>query len=158
MNKIKLVLVIFSVSILNTYAAGSKPQQKPHLVFDLSKEWTCSTDDKVHTCSILGEDKKIYAVIIVAAKEQNKNESITTYFNKLKKESKDVKIHSLSGHMWVDAKKINTSNVPKNYIAREMITTQDGIAMMVSMSAHKDLFSKYEPDFMTVINTIKAVN
>ena len=121
-------------------------------------EWVCRSEaDK--------ESKE--AVIILTAKEVGPTDSLDAYTQHLATPSaknaagsvglvkippKQVKIND---HIWIDALQIS-SEVP-NYFTRYLATIKDRIAILVTLSAHKDFYTRYSSDFYKSVMSLRVI-
>ncbi len=110
------------------------------------------------------------AIIIVVAKEVGKQDGVTQYIEYLK-EKKNYKTrkgksmtskvyHSrsnkINNHLWADGFHF-ASEIPI-YYTRYLGSTKSGLAVLVTYTAHKNLWKKYAADFNRSILSLRLLN
>jgi hypothetical protein len=65
---------------------------------------------------------------------------------------KQVKINE---HVWIDGLHM-ASEVP-NYFTRYLATIKDKIAVLVTLSAHKNFYTKYSQDFFKAVMSLRVI-
>jgi len=110
------------------------------------------------------------AIIIVVAKEVGKQDGVTQYIEYLKqKKSYKTKkgkamtskvYHSrsnkINNHLWADGFHL-ASEIPL-YYTRYLGSTKSGLAVLVTYTAHKNLWKKYATDFNKSILSLRLLN
>ena len=161
----------FLVVVAFTNLVKAKIFNSSYISFEIPEDWNCKqekTEWLCHKSNISGKSKsKIEAIIILTAKEAAPNvDTIQSYENYLKsnkasiKGSKVERVHnkkiSINNDLWVDALQLN-SEAPDFY-TRYMATVKTalGLGILVTFSAHKKLYTKYNSVFTRAINSLRV--
>ena len=159
-------LIIF----LFAHFAWSAPKCNNYVCFEVPKNWKC-VDEGVHRiCHNKSRQLAKEAIIIVVAKEVGKQDGVTQYIDYLK-EKKNYKTkkgkamtskvyHSrsnkINNHLWADGFHL-ASEIPI-YYTRYLGSTKSGLAVLVTYTAHKNLWKKYAADFNKSILSLRLLN
>lgn len=146
--------------------------QNDYVSFELPENWKCKPFKTDWVCHSIHSNKRKEAMIVLTAKETGSLDNLTEYESFLNKprttktktgQSVPAKIVSpgkkvfLNNHPWVDGWYL-ASEVP-NYYTRYEVTvccgTTPKLAILVTLSAHKDRYSKYSQAFMKAIKSLK---
>lgn len=146
--------------------------QNDYVSFELPENWKCKPFKTDWVCHSIHSSKRKEAMIILTAKETGSLDNLTEYESFLNKprtvktktgQSFPAKIISpgkkvfLNNHPWVDGWYLG-SEVPI-YYTRYEVTVCCGatpkLAILVTLSAHKDRYSKYSQAFMKAIKSLK---
>lgn len=158
--------------ILSCFLVQAKMFRNAYISFELPQEnWDCQLDQTEWVCRSQKQPENREAIIILTAKEvgpmdtfeaykQHLNTSQPTAYkvpggenlSKVIYPPKEVKIND---HLWVDGLHLN-SEVP-NYYTRYLATIKEGIAVLVTLSAHKDHYSRYSKDFFKTVQSLRVI-
>ncbi len=150
--------------------AHAKLFRNAYVSFELPSQWECSLDGTEWICSSQFKDSAREAIIILTAKEIGPQDSFTEYekhlkaprsyvsrqFNKtVTSEVLHVKQTKISNQIWIDGFHLG-SEIPSFY-TRYLASIRDGLAILVTFSAHKTHFTKYSNEFFRGIQTLQIV-
>ena len=158
------------LTFLWAYSAQAVIQCTSYVCFDRPKTWTCRAEGVHLICHNKIKKLAKEAVIIAVAKETGRQDSVSQYISYLKnkKEFKTKKgkainskvFHSkqrtLNRHLWADGFHLD-SEIP-NYYTRYLGSTKQGLAVLVTYTAHKKKWSKYSKDFNKSIQSLRFLN
>ncbi len=164
-NHILIVLLLVFLAP-NVY---SKKFRNSYISFDLPSDWTCSLEGTESVCFNKFNKKAKEAIIILTAKEAGPNDSLNYFYSYLKKTrtlpnrnqapimSKviHVKRRRIVNHEWIDA--LHMSSEVESYYTRYLATIKEGLAILVTFSAHKRFYTKYSMEFLNAIKSLKVV-
>ncbi|MCY4512074.1 MAG: hypothetical protein OXB86_00125 [Bdellovibrionales bacterium] len=146
--------------------------QNDYVSFELPENWKCKPFKTDWVCHSIHSSKRKEAMIILTAKETGGLDNLTEYEGFLNKprtikaktgQSFPAKIISpgkkvfLNSHPWVDGWFLG-SEVPSYYTRYEVTVccgTTPKLAILVTLSARKDRYSKYSQAFMKAIKSLK---
>lgn len=143
-----------------------------YVSFELPQEnWECKLEQTEWVCRSKNGVQSREAIIILTAKEVGPTDSFESYrqhlntsqptaykagkeglMSKVIYPPKTVKIND---HEWVDGLHM-ASEVP-NYYTRYLATIKDSIAVLVTLSAHKDVYAKYSKDFFKTVQSLRVI-
>lgn len=165
--KIAITLGIMTLS-LNLEA---KLFRNAYVSFELPEAtWNCSLEQTEWVCRSNDPKSSREAIIILTAKEVGPTDSFDAYNRHLSTSqptaykgqtggkskvvypSKQVQIND---HPWVDGLQL-ASEVP-NYYTRYIATIKDQIAVLVTLSAHSDHYTKYSKDFFKTVQSLRVI-
>ncbi len=153
--------------ILTSLAVEAKVFRNAYVAFELSDNWKCVLEHTEWVCRSEADKESKEAVIILTAKEVGPTDSLEAYSQHLAAPSaknaagasgqvkippKQVKINE---HTWIDALQIS-SEVP-NYFTRYLATIKDHIAILVTLSAHKDFYTRYSNEFYKSVMSLRVI-
>lgn len=150
----------------------AKRFQNAYVSFELPDHWDCHIETSEWTCQGKNQAQR-EAIIVLAAKEVGMQDSLAQYMSYLQNPkqianlkgspmksdvSQTVKKRKIANHEWVDGQHLH-SELPY-YYTRYLATTKKQIAVLVTFSAKKSVFSKYSYAFIRAINSLQvtAVN
>ena len=128
-------------------------------------------DEGVHRiCHNKLKQRAKEAIIIVVAKEAGKQDGVTQYINYLKgkksyktRKGKPVtskvyhsRSNKINNHLWADGFHL-ASEIPI-YYTRYLGSKKGGLAVLVTYTAHKNLWKKYAADFNRSILSLRLLN
>jgi hypothetical protein len=162
------ILISASALFLFAGSANAKKYLNDYLEFEIPDYWHCEEEQKGHVCSPINPSLRNETAIIMSSKMKGATDSIKDYNNKLGKpiESADikgkkykskvqyVKVDTMNGNIWVDSQH-ESSEVP-GFITRYMATINSELAVAITFSAHKGIFSAYSADFISMIKSLKV--
>lgn len=158
--------LVFLAALLVSQPVQAKPYSTSYLRFDLPDTWNCELVQTEYVCSENGQTTNWRSIIIFTAKIEGPTDSLDQYFDHLrapiplsyKSENVVMSIPNLptritvAGVEWVVGQHLN-SEVP-NYHTRYYATVHDGIAVLVTFSAHvsasQEAFRLFEPSFRSL--------
>ena len=164
----RYILVAICVTFFSTQVAFAKLWRNSYVSFELPNQWTCQVEETEWICQGQKASKK-EAIIVLTAKEVGATDSLDQYLAHLKAPKKiadssgkplesEVKIirkRTLTNHEWVDGQHLH-SEIPQFY-TRYLATTKRSIAILVTFSAHKEVFTEYAPAFLRAINSLRVI-
>lgn len=146
--------------------------QNDYVSFELPENWKCKPFKTDWVCHSVHSNKRKEAMIILTAKEAGSLDNLTEYESFLSKprtiktktgKTFQAKMISpgkkviLNSHPWVDGWFLG-SEVPI-YYTRYEVTVCCGatpkLAILVTLSAHKERYSKYSQAFMKVVKSLR---
>ncbi|MCS6839103.1 MAG: hypothetical protein NZ480_09730 [Bdellovibrionaceae bacterium] len=161
-----LFLIIFFSHVLE-----AKLFRNAYVSFELPEEnWNCQLEQTEWVCRSSDPKTSREAIIILTAKEVGPTDSFEAYMKHLATPQltayraddtarsqvqyppKTVKIND---HEWVDGLHL-ASEVP-NYYTRYLATIKDSIAVLVTLSAHKDHYKNYSTSFFKTVQSLKVI-
>ncbi len=164
--------ILYIVLFIFLSPAFAKKFSTDYVSFDLLNHWHCYPEGNEWICSNkLNQKKASEAMIILTAKQKGPMDSLSQYMAHLKrtrsikgssgKKSVQSKVfhtkqRAINGHMWVDGFH-GSSEVPVFY-TRYLVTIKEGLAVLVTYSAHKNHYKKYAADFARSINSLRLKN
>lgn len=136
--------------------------------FELPPQWQCNLEGAEWVCQATEEAKKRDAIIVLAAKLKNEQDSLDQYLAYLKgpknftsvqgktmssqpKYAKNIEINS---HPWVDSLHLE-SEIPGFY-TRYLATVKADIGVLVTYSINKDKYQNYVQVFENLVKTLKV--
>jgi hypothetical protein len=159
-------LLILS-GLLFTGPALARPYSTSYLSFELPATWDCELEQTEFVCSETGQTTNRRSIIIFTAKEQGSEDSLDQYFDHLSapmtlRDSTGKvlgtstpelpKRVTVNGIEWVVGQHVGSEI--SNYSTRYYATVHDGIAVLVTFSAHAsasdEAFRQFDPSFRTL--------
>lgn len=142
-----------------------------YVSFELpEKTWSCSLEQTEWVCRSGDPKSSREAIIILTAKEVGPTDSLDAYLKHLgspqptafktqaNSTSKIVypsKLVMINDHNWVDGLHL-ASEVP-NYYTRYLATIKDKIAVLVTLSAHANHYTRYSKDFFKTVQSLRVI-
>ncbi len=165
------LVTAFAITTLGApLTAHAKTFRNAYLSFELPDKWDCQLEHTEWVCrtNSASMDSR-EAVIILTAKEVGPTDALPTYESHLKAprtiasrsgqpmQSTVYKVDQriIQGQPWIDGMHFG-SEVP-NYYTRYVATIKDRIAVLVTFSAYKLHYTKYGPDFIRAIESLRVV-
>lgn len=161
---------VLLASILAAIPAHAKVFRNAYIAFEMPESWKCGLEVTEWVCRAeLGKESK-EAIIILTAKEVGPSDTFQLYESHLNKpiqvqlktgtafESKIVykaKSINVNDQAWLDGLHLG-SEVP-NYFTRYLATIKDRIAVLVTLSAHKNYYTKYSQEFFKTVMSLRVV-
>lgn len=161
-------LSLISILILSSLA-HAKTFQNSYVSFEVPDNWSCLQEGVAWTCTPTTPAESREAVIVLAAKVAGPEDNLVNFATYLK-EPKKIKTHvgtpmpsqvmyaqqrALGGHTWVQAQHLGSEI--QEFYTLYLATVKDQLAILVSFSAEKTRYSKYNPVFDRAIKTLKIV-
>ena len=169
--KLQHVLSTFGLLavMITSSMAHAEIFRNSYISFELPANWSCRSEGTEWVCFSKINKKAKEAIIILTAKEAGPADSFNFYETYLKQErtvpnakgqpmkSKvlHVKKVGLAKHTWVDG--MHLSSEIEDFYTRYLATVKQGLAIIVSFSAHKAYYTKYSSDFLRAIKSLKVV-
>lgn len=156
------------VVFFSTQVTFARLFENSYVSFELPDRWTCQVEETEWICQGQKFSRR-EAIIVLTAKEVGVSDSLDQYLAYLRPPKqivgldgkplqsivKIIRKRTLANHEWVDGQHLH-SEVPYFY-TRYLATTKKNIAILVTFSAHKEVFSKYAPDFLKAINSLRVI-
>ena len=161
----KLRIAALALLAMTTYAAAMEFRSS-YLRFELPDGWTCRLEVTEFVCSPpLAAGEKASSIMIFTAKEEGPDDSFTEYRKHLESEGekrgpggviKPPTIMRIGDTLWIDAT-ISGSEIP-NYYTRYLATVKNGIALLVTFSAHSSVFDQLSGQAALAIHTARILD
>jgi hypothetical protein len=133
---------------------------------DLAPGWSCEQDDLAWTCVPGGPEEQTSVVAVFAMKYRGSEDTPEVYVAYLREpkpvRTRDggtelsaveyVKVSRIGGYDWVDA--MHLGSEIGNYYTQYLATVTSHIAILVSFSAHKEDFDRYNPELKQMIRSL----
>ncbi len=164
-----LCALTFAILAILPETAFANLFRNSYISFELPPSWTCKPDgtDWICTNSYFSNAKQ--AMIIFTAKAAGPSDTLAEYKNHLlipksipdqlgryaTSRVEEVKQRQINGQPWVDGLQLGSEVT--QYYTRYLGTIKDGVAILVTFSAHKDYYTKYSGDFINAINSLQVV-
>ncbi|MCB0393868.1 MAG: hypothetical protein KDD25_04885 [Bdellovibrionales bacterium] len=160
--------VLVSLILLFSIQAEAKLFKNSYVSFELPERWNCNLEGTEWVCQSTDQVSSKQAIIILTAKEVGPSDSLALYDSYLKKakssvakdgkpflsQVKNVTQRKIADQEWVDGLHLG-SEIPSFY-TRYLATVKRTIAILVTFSAHKQHFTKYSPDFLRAIGSLRV--
>lgn len=150
--------------------AQAKLFRNAYIAFEMPETWRCNLEVTEWVCrSEQGKESK-EAIIILTAKEVGPTDTFPFYEQHLNKpitiqtrgggkaDSQIVykpKNVSINDQPWIDGLHLG-SEVP-NYFTRYLATIKDRIAVLVTLSAHKNYYDRYSNEFFKTVMSLRVI-
>ncbi|MBX3041965.1 MAG: hypothetical protein KF789_14760 [Bdellovibrionaceae bacterium] len=166
----KLLLPALLAPILMAIPAQAKVFRNAYIAFEMPETWKCNLEVTEWVCRAEQGKESKEAIIILTAKEVGPSDSFPLYENHLNQtiplklktgataESKiayKAKTVTINDQPWIDGLHLG-SEVP-NYFTRYLATIKDKIAILVTLSAHKNYYTRYSQEFYKTVMSLKVV-
>jgi hypothetical protein len=156
--------------ILASLSVEAKVFRNAYVAFELPDTWKCNLEHTEWVCRSESDKESKEAIIILTAKETGPTDSFDAYTQHLNTPQvsqakgaggipsrviyppKQVKINDT---VWIDGLHMG-SEVP-NYFTRYLATIKDHIAILVTLSAHKNFYTKYSQDFFKAVMSLRVI-
>ncbi len=163
-----LPLIVLFIVLSNN--AQAKVWGNAYINFEIPDRWKCVLEQTEWVCRSEDGQEAKEAIIILTAKEIGPTDTFPIYeqhlgspiqvalrdggsdVSKVYKKPEYSQIQSLR---WIDGFHLG-SEVP-NYFTRYLATLKEKIAVLVTFSAHKDVYAKYSTDFMRAIQSLRVI-
>ncbi|MEX2745780.1 hypothetical protein [Rhizobium mongolense] len=147
-------------------AAFADDFKNSYVKFSLPTGWTCEAEGTEFVCEPPHLDgQPVGAMMILAAKIAGPDDTLTAYVEHLKSVAKAkgpgamIKAPGyteINGVAWVDCT-IDGSEI-KNYKTRYLAVSKNGIAILYTFSAYKDLYDKLVGSAVLAVNTLETLD
>lgn len=165
----RFAFFVFATMIM-AIPAQAKLFRNAYIAFEMPESWRCNLEVTEWVCrSEQGKESK-EAIIILTAKEVGPTDSFPLYEQHLSKaisvqtrgggrnESQIVykpKNVNINDQPWIDGLHLG-SEVP-NYFTRYLATIKDRIAVLVTLSAHKNYYDRYSNEFFKTVMSLRVI-
>jgi len=167
--KFHLLSIISCLVIVNS--AQAKLFRNAYVAFELPEEtWSCILEQTEWVCRSSDPKSSREAIIILTAKEVGPTDSFDAYTkhlstsqptaykaqtNSTSKVVYPAKQVMINDHNWIDGLHL-ASEIP-NYYTRYLATIKDKIAVLVTLSAHSDYYTRYSKDFFKTVQSLRVI-
>lgn len=156
--------------ILLALPVHAKVFRNAYVVFEMPETWKCTLEVTEWVCRAEQGNEAKEAIIILTAKEAGPTDAFPLYEQHLNTpialqarggggaESKVVykaKNVTIADQLWMDGLHLG-SEVP-NYFTRYLATIKDHIAILVTLSAHKNYYTRYSQEFFKTVMSLKVI-
>lgn len=153
--------------ILASLTLEAKVFRNAYVAFELPDTWKCNLEHTEWVCRSESDKESKEAIIILTAKEVGPTDSFEAYTQHLNTPQtggkgggvsrvvyppKQVKIND---QVWIDG--LHMGSEVNNYFTRYLATIKDRIAILVTLSAHKNFYTKYSQDFYNAVKTLRVI-
>jgi hypothetical protein len=166
---LSLLLFSIAVALLMPQTSEAKLFRNSYVSFELPPSWKCQTSNTEWVCHSQFQKGAKSASIIFTAKEKGPSDTFSAYQAilrtprnlKLKKSGfkKSKVIHlgprRINNHEWMDGMHLGSEVGP--YYTRYLATTKNNLAILVTFSAHRKVYTKYSNDFLKAIQSLRVV-
>lgn len=161
MSRLPLLILAFAVQ------AEAKTFQNSYVSFEVPDDWNCAQEGVAWTCTAQNVLDSKEAVIILAAKVAGPEDTLPNFLTHLKK-PKTVTTKAgtpmpsqmmyaqerlLAGNKWVQAQHLGSEI--QEYYTLYLATVKEQLAILVSFSAEKNKYQKYNVIFDKALKTLK---
>lgn len=166
----RLLTAFVLAPILMAIPAEAKVFRNAYIAFEMPETWKCNLEVTEWVCRASEGKESKEAVIILTAKEVGPSDTFSLYENYLNQsiglklrtgstlDSKiayKAKTVTINDQPWIDGLHLG-SEVP-NYFTRYLATIKDKIAILVTLSAHKNYYTRYSQEFYKTVMSLKVV-
>lgn len=158
------------ISVVATHQAQAKVFRNSYISFEMPDTWDCKLEHTEWVCRSLNQKEAREAIIILTAKEVGPTDSFTSYTTHLNTPQKVTsrtgsqvtsrvvyapKQVKINDQVWIDG--LHQGSEVANYFTRYLATIKDQIAILVTLSAHKDHYTKYSQDFYKTVMSLRVL-
>ena len=147
--------------------AQAKSFKNSYVSFEVPDDWTCVQEGVAWTCTPMKTPDAKEAVIVLAAKVAGPEDTIANFVTYLKQPKRiTTKVgtpmpsqvmyaqpRTLAGTTWVQAQHV--SSEIQDYYTLYLATVREQLAILVSFSAEKNNYQKYNAIFDHALKTLK---
>ncbi len=165
MKKLTLSLAV----VLITSSAYAKMFSNSYVSFQLPDNWSCKSSGTEWVCRSANNEQAKQAIIVFTAKEVGPNDNYA-YYNQYLKSPKTpkhrdgtvataskvqhLKTVSIGNSQWLDS--LHMGSLLPNFYSRYLVTIKGRIAVLVTFSAKKEVYTQYSRNFFESINSLKV--
>lgn len=165
MQKFALTLLI---SVF-TFSAHGKMFSNSYVSFQLPDNWSCKVNGTEWVCRSANNEQAKQAIIVFTAKEVGPNDNFA-YYNQYLKAPKTpkhrdgtvstaskvqhLKTVSIGNSQWLDS--LHLGSLLPNFYSRYLVTIKGRVAVLVTFSAKKEVYTQYSRNFFESINSLKV--
>ncbi len=148
----------------------AKTFKNAYISFELPQNWNCKLENTDWVCRVDNEKEFKEAIIVFTAKETGPTDTIDQYVSHLgtpqptafkgsqgsvSKVIYQPQKSPINNQMWIDG--LHMSSEVNNYYTRYLATIKDRIAILITFSAHKDFYTKYNSDFFKSVSSLQVI-
>ena len=162
-----ILSLIFSLTVSVT--SNAKTFQNSYLSFEVPDTWACLQEGVAWTCTSQDVIEAKEAVIVLAAKVAGPEDTMNNFMNHLKDPKKiSTKVgtpmpsqvmyaqeRDLGGQKWVQAQHLGSEIL--DYYTLYLATKKEKLAILVSFSAERTKYQKYNPIFDGAVRSLKII-
>jgi len=167
-------LNLFALSLLFglqlPISSQAKVFRNAYLSIEVPDSWSCGLEQTEWVCRAGDLSSAKEAIIIITAKEVGATDTFSAYEEYLNRPihtqnragivlvSKIIymaKKSLINDQNWLDG--LHFGSEVANYYTRYLISQKDKISILVTMSAHKQFYSKYSHDFFEAIKSLRII-
>ena len=168
--KIMTLFTVCFIAMLFSAQASAKIFRNAYISFELPDTWKCVLEHTEWVCRSETEKESKEAIIILTAKEVGPTDSMDAYAQHLNTPQQSAfkagstsisqitiapKRVQINDQQWIDGLQLG-SEIP-NYYTRYLATIKDKIAILITFSAHKTVYSKYSQDFFKAVQSLRVL-
>lgn len=162
--------IIFFNILFFSWIASAATFRNAYVSFELPNSWKCNLEQTEWVCRSDQSKESKEAIIILTAKEVGPTDTFSLYqqhldsqismtmrtggtaMSKVVYKSKNLKIND---HPWLDG--LHLGSEVGNYYTRYLATIKENIAILVTLSAHKNTYTKYTGDFNKAVQSLRVI-
>ncbi len=163
-----LFALLTFMTALTTACATFQRQDPPKPAVDLhlDRNWRCGNEKDAVVCRPTDMENELIKVIVWTAKVAAPTDSIAAYHETLKqprkvrfrlKKTMSTSISdetvTINGSPWVDA--VQSNSEVYGFNTRYLATVKDGLAVLVTFSARKDIFEDFQKEIRSIVEHIE---
>ena len=163
-----IIFFIIFMGLFFTQVTFARLWKNSYVSFQLPDQWNCKMKQTEYICEGQRESKK-EAVIVLTAKEVGAQDSFDQYEKYLNKpkaivgpkgrplSSQKVYTHrkKYNHHEWVDS--LHSSSEVPNFYTRYLATTKKNVAILVTFTSKKSVFTKYQSAFNRAVQSLRVI-
>lgn len=154
-------------ALLIPFSAQAKVFKNSYVTFEVPDNWNCMQEGVAWTCTPATPIEARESVIVLAAKVAGPEDNLVnfqTYLGQPKKLATKVgtpmpsqvmyaQERTLAGTKWIQAQHLGSEI--QQFYTLYLATVKDSLAILISLSAEKSKYPKYNPVFDRAIKTLK---
>lgn len=168
---VTLLLGVSGILVFIPQESQAKTFKNSYVSFELPDSWNCKLEHTDWVCRSEMEKQSKEAIIILTAKEVGPTDSLEQYISHLSRPQQvaykgatgsgtsnivyQPKRSMINNHTWVDGLHMGSEVI--NYFTRYMATIKDRIAVLVTLSAHKDFYTQYSQQFFKTVDSLRVI-
>lgn len=166
---LNIISVFLCTLALFTIQAHAEIFRNEYISFEMPPNWSCSDEGTEWICVSRFDRQSKEAIIVLTAKEVGPTDNFEYYTNYLKtprslpdttgmmkpSEVLNVQERMINNHKWIDA--LHLGSEITSYYTRYVATVKDQLAILITLSAHREHYTKYSNDFLKTINSLSIV-
>lgn len=155
------LVFMFASALFMSSVGQAKSFHNAYIAFDLPDKWNCTLEQTEWVCRAENEKEAKEAIVILTAKEVGPTDSYPAYLEHLKTSQNGSKIiyppkeMKLNDQNWLDG--LHLGSEVGSYYTRYLATIKDRIAVLVTLSAHRDFYTKYSQEFLKIVSSLKII-
>jgi hypothetical protein len=161
-------LILYFLFIISFQIIHAKLFTNSYVSFQLPDNWQCRLEVTEWICTSRYNEKSREAIIVLTAKEIGPADKLNIYESHLKQPKPgklkngqpalsqvlQVKKQMINNHPWIDG--LHLSSEVQYYYTRYLATVKPPVAVLVTFSAHRKMYTKYSSDFMKAIQSLRV--